>query len=329
MLGIMVGALSCNHISAPDVSNVKVELTCYDFYKDFYAIDTNNVSSDLQNLNTKYSTYLPFYLDTLAIGTISHNDSSWNLENVKYFLTHTDYRSLMDTVSKAFSSTDEITEKIVQTFKYIKYYDLDIALPEKIYYAVSGLNNMLALSANNTLTLCLDYFLGRDYLPYTQIQTPDYLLDRLEKSYIPIAVAQGLYLDKYPADYIEKSLLNLMIDQGKLQYYLSLVVPDAPAYKRFGFTPNAYNWCENNEAMIYQFFASQEMLYSKDLHKVLRYVQDGPFSSGMPQESPGNTGSYIGYKIVKQYMENTKVTLKELLQEQDYKKILTFAKYKP
>ena len=50
----------------------------------------------------------------------------------------------------------------------------------------------------------------------------------------------------------------------------------------------------------------------------------------MPPESPGNTGSWLGWKIVQKFMqENPTYTLKSLMQETDAQKILTLSKYKP
>ncbi len=324
-----LGIHACKTSSSVDVSGIELKVNAYDFYKDFSKLDTNDILNGLEALKNKYPQYLSFYLDTLAVGTVSLEDSIANIENIKYFLSHKDYRSLMDTVEIVYPQTDEITADIIYTLKHIAYYDSSIDLPQNIYYAVSGLSKMVALSGYQNLTVGLDYFLGPDYPPYTQIRTPQYQLGRLDRPYIPIAISQLIYLDNYPLESEGKDLLALMIAQGKMQYFLSLVTPQAQEHMRFGFSLEQMKWCEENEKFIFKFFTANEMLYSKDVHKILRYVNDGPFSTGMPEESPGNTGSFIGYKIVKAYVEKTGTSLPALLAEQDAVKMLTLSKYNP
>ena len=61
-----------------------------------------------------------------------------------------------------------------------------------------------------------------------------------------------------------------------------------------------------------------------------KHVFDGPRTSGMPKNAPGNVGSWVGWQIVNQYMDNAKgkVSLNQLLQT-DATTIMTKSKYKP
>jgi uncharacterized protein YjaZ len=50
----------------------------------------------------------------------------------------------------------------------------------------------------------------------------------------------------------------------------------------------------------------------------------------MPQEAPGETGNYIGWQIVKQFMKrNPTTSMSQLLAIGDAQQILDRAKYKP
>ena len=61
-----------------------------------------------------------------------------------------------------------------------------------------------------------------------------------------------------------------------------------------------------------------------------RHVNDGPMTNGMPQESPGNVGSWVGWQIVNQYMKNMgdRTDLPTLLNT-PAEEILAKSKYKP
>jgi hypothetical protein len=50
----------------------------------------------------------------------------------------------------------------------------------------------------------------------------------------------------------------------------------------------------------------------------------------MPPESPGNTGSWLGWQIIRTYMKkHPEVTLKDLIQLKDAQKILDDSGYRP
>lgn len=327
---VSTSLLSCKTDNTPDVGDIKLDVKAYDFHHDFYAIDTNDIVSGLDELKSKYPNFIHFYLDTIAVGLSNNPEARFNEESVKLFLTIPDYRNLIDTVNMVYKNTASITEDIVNTFKYIKYYDSSIVVPSNIYYVVTGLNDYVAVTRDDKdLCIGLDYFLGENFEPYFRTRKAAFQTIKFQQSMIPIWAATSIYNNNFFQEPYEKNLLALMIDQGKLQYFLALVVPHAKDYQRFGFTPEQMKWCNDNERLIYNFFTAKELLYSKQLSTVMRYVIDGPFSTGMPSESPGNTGSFIGYKIIKAYAENTGASWTEIIQEKDNQKIFKLAKYKP
>ena len=72
-----------------------------------------------------------------------------------------------------------------------------------------------------------------------------------------------------------------------------------------------------------------DYLFSTQQRLIMKYLNDAPFTSGMPVESPGKTVVWTGYQIVKKYMDKTEISLEALMQEQDYHKILRVAGYRP
>jgi hypothetical protein len=61
-------------------------------------------------------------------------------------------------------------------------------------------------------------------------------------------------------------------------------------------------------------------------------MDDGPFTlaNGVPQKSAPRLGEYIGWKIVKSYLDaHPEVDLPTLLRNKDYQQILNESQYKP
>ena len=71
-------------------------------------------------------------------------------------------------------------------------------------------------------------------------------------------------------------------------------------------------------------------LFKTESNILSSYINDGPFTSEITQESPGRLGQWVGWRIVNSYMRNNKeVTLQELMNENDAQKILEQSYYKP
>jgi uncharacterized protein YjaZ len=60
------------------------------------------------------------------------------------------------------------------------------------------------------------------------------------------------------------------------------------------------------------------------------YLNNGPFTAEISQESPGRLGVWVGWQIVDSYMRNNEnVSIKQLIDEGDAQKILEQSFYKP
>ena len=73
------------------------------------------------------------------------------------------------------------------------------------------------------------------------------------------------------------------------------------------------------------------MLYSDEQKLTSRFIDAAPFSKfylEIDNDSPGSVGTWIGWQIVRSYMENNTITLDQLLKT-EAKEIFEKSKYKP
>lgn len=314
---------------APDISKVDVPYQSFAFYKEFSSLDTAHLAQGLQALKNKYPDFTDFYLDTLAGFGLSgaYNDTNAYL---KSFFTHKDYKSLQDTVNIVYPQTQELDRQLMESFKYVRYYDSSFHLPQKVYYFVSGLNGFTAVYQNeNNIGIGLDMFLGADFAPYAAIGIPAYAVRDMKAQSIPVWVMKMIYEDKYPFREEGNDLLSLIIQKGKEAYFLKKTIPYLDDATLLGYTEAQWKWCEEHEPMIYNFFIQNKLLYEKDLQKTARFITGSPNTPGMPTESPGNIGTFVGLKIIESYMDKHSISMHELLEHNDPQKLLSGAKYKP
>ena len=333
---VSVSALfsSCNSSGdSPDVTKVKVELDTRRFDRDLAQIDTNNLSAGLIQLKREYPDFLDFWLDQLMQFGIKGNYSDTTTgvhDQLRIFLTHKDFRGLFDTLAKHFPDTKSIETPLSKGFQYWKHYYPGHHVPEIVYF-LSGLNNWSVVTLDTDIVgIGLDMYLGPDYPFYKSVGIPDYMAQTLKPEYAPVNVFKAIYENSYPFEAEGKNLLEMMIQRGKEQYFVSKMLPFLPDATRLGFTQAQTEWCEKNEALIYNFFVKANMLYETNWGKVLRYVNDGPNAAGMPDESPGNVGTWLGWQIVKAYAaKHPEQPMDSLFAGKDAQRMLQESSYKP
>jgi energy-coupling factor transporter ATP-binding protein EcfA2 len=98
-----------------------------------------------------------------------------------------------------------------------------------------------------------------------------------------------------------------------------------------GYLPEQITWCQENESYIWRYFIEKELLYSTDSKLPNRFTNMAPFSKfylEIDNESPGRVGQWIGWQIVRSFMQNNKVSMQEMI-KMDAKELFKKSKYKP
>jgi uncharacterized protein YjaZ len=176
--------------------------------------------------------------------------------------------------------------------------------------------------------IALDTYLGANHEFYVDI--PKYITQNMEKSQVVSDLATN-YSGKYIFQSQRKTLLDEMIYFGKQLYFKDKMIPFKKDAEKIGYTQSQLDWSIANESYIWQYFVERELLFSTDSSLPARFLAPAPFSKfylELDNESPGRLGQYIGWQIVKAYMENNDVSLMDMLQK-DAAEIFNNSKFKP
>lgn len=267
---------------------------------------------DLPNLKAEY----PFFFPD---GT---PDAVW-IEKMQ----NKDWRDLYAEVKKKYPDFGKQTSEIEDLFKHLKYYFPETVLP-KVYTIIGQMDyNSKAIYANDKLIISLELYLGKDVKFYT---FPEYLRQNFEERQMMPDIVTSYANRKipYPAD---KSLLATMVYYGKELYLKDLVLPTYTDAEKIGYLPEQIAWSQENESYIWRFFIEENLLFSTDSKLPNRFINPSPFSKfylEIDNESPGRIGQWIGWQIVRSFMENNEVSLQDML-KMDAKQLFEKSKYKP
>jgi hypothetical protein len=298
------------------------------FEKDLFSIDSIHYKTQLDSLRSKYRILFPFYFEQVGGWRISDSTKNWN-DSILRFTEDPLSRSLYDSTIKQFPNLDSYQKQLETSLRYFKFYFPNTVIPE----VNSIINGPPAFTVGDSL-LCisLDKYLGPDFslLREEDPKLPDYLLHTFRPEYLAVNSLHVLATNSFSFDETNKNLLDAMIYQGKIIYFLQQVLPGAPDSIVSGFSAQELKWLNDNESEIWKFFVRDNLIYSTDPQEYEKYVNPGPTTSGMPPEAPGNVGSWVGWRIISKYMKlNPGISLSQLMQVENGQQILDGSKYKP
>lgn len=236
--------------------------------------------------------------------------------------------TLQNQVDKVYDF-DKLKEQLNDVFGYTKYYYPDFYVP-KVYTIVAGFE-MDVVPSDSMFLVGLDYFLGEQsyYRPPIEV-VPNYIWQRYSPEAIQTHIAReisGRYNLSNPSD---NSLVNEMIWWGKTYYFIEKTVPKAADSLVIGYSNQEIQDCETYQEDVWGHFVKNELFYATSQVEKRKYLEARPHTFEIGQECPGRIAQWLGWQIVRAYMEkNPQITLPELMKMTNHKDIFEQSKYRP
>ncbi len=309
-----------------NVSGIRIDLQIGRLDQDLFAVTPANIQGVIPALQKKYEPFFQIYnKEILAIG--DSRDSLY----AGYLLTFVRDSN----VNKARLRSDSLfkdfqpySKQLEQAFKHCKYYFPKLPIPLIVAY-LSGYNQSI-VTTPDVLGISLDNYLGSDCPSYRQLGYPLYKRANMVPEKIVYDAMYGWTSRQFEFSGNTENLVSGMIYEGKLLYLLDALIPDGPDSLKIGYSQVQLNWCKAHESEMWNYLIEKKMLFSGDRMGQVRFINPAPFTAPFGQKSPGRTGVWMGWQIVKSYMrKNTALTLKGLMEENDYHKILNESGYSP
>tara|TARA_R110000868_G_scaffold8606_27_gene44385 strand:- start:498 stop:1424 length:927 start_codon:yes stop_codon:yes gene_type:complete len=236
---------------------------------------------------------------------------------------------LLKEVLKVFPEMNKEEQDINSLFKHIKFYFPEFS-PPRVITTTSFVDYRNRIIVTDTIALIsIDSYLGSDHEFYEGIQK--YIKEDFNRDHIVVDLATE-YANKYIYQKQNKTLLDEMIYFGKQLYFKDKVIPFKTKAERIGYTEAQLDWAHVNESYIWRYFVERELLFSTDSKLPSRFINPAPFTKfyleEIDSESPGRLGQYMGWQIMKAYMQNNKISLKEMLITSP-EEIFNNSKFKP
>jgi gliding motility-associated lipoprotein GldB len=325
----LITLFSCKQDKRPDVSQINLDVRILRFDQDLFSGQSKPVEQTNALLRKKYGNFYDDYVNRVV-----GNGQVSGPEILQVLYKDQAYKDLNHDADSVFKDLRPIEKDLSQAFKYISYYYPKTKVPRIISF-VSGFEVQTPIG-DNYLGFGMDMFLGKNSRFYGAIvqNVPRYISRRFSPEYVVPRLTETFAREElFPERDEDRTLLSKMVQNGKILYFMDQVLdPAVPDSVKIGYTGQQLGWCKAFEGNIWGYFMENELLFNTDYQKIQVYLTEGPFTPGLGEkkESAPKLGVWMGWQIVRKYMEeNPNITLQQLMAERDSEKILRASGYKP
>ena len=316
----------------PDVSGIGIEVHVKRLEQEMFNLKSNDEIVSFLNKNSWFS--------EKYLKRSSYPHDSVLINNIEVLITNEYLDTLYQECQEVFGDFSELKKDFESAFKSVKYYYPDFFIPE-IYTVVTGFGlaglqiniptNDLFVS-DSIIIIGIDYFLGEQarWRPPAEQGFYEYIVRRFTKEYIVPYSVMSISKKYNKSDFKNSTLLAAMIYYGKLYYFTKQILPCIEDSIIIGYTSREFSDCYEIQDIIWAHFIKRELLYQTSPMIITKYTGERPYTAEIGKVCPGRIGRWLGWEIIKKYMiQNTGVTLQDLMEDTDAQKIFTLSKYKP
>ena len=318
-------------IRRPDVSNIDIDVRIERFDTEISNIKVDDIPSYNVKWTSKYGAFYNDFLFTM-LGVGRPQDTITVNSILPQVLQKAEFKDLSAAVQKKYPNMDRQEKELVEAFKYLKYYYPEFKVPRVITF-FSGFAYQIPIG-EDYVGIGLDMFLGADseFYPALVQSIPLYMSRRFTPENITPRVVEALLREEfYPIPDNTRSTLQHMLYNGKVLYALDVILGESSDELKIGYTKEQLLWAKKYESDVWTWFMQENLLYSTDQMRIQKYFTEAPFTPelGENNESAPKLGNYIGWMIVRKFMDkNPTLDLKDLFAIDDAQSILEGSKYK-
>ncbi|WP_423130066.1 hypothetical protein [Gaoshiqia sp. Z1-71] len=307
-----------------DLSGVQIDLRFYSLDDDLFSA-SEEPEKKLREIETNFKDFMPvFTYEMIRIGGPDDPDYDSQLQ---LFLTDTMIIGLKEKADQLIRK-DQLKDALTRAFRYYHYYFPEKVIPD-IYTCISGFNQSVVMT-DSLIGISLDKYLGAGFSYYPRLGIPAYISRNMHPQKIVPEVMYAWGSTEFPFEGGAPFVVDRMIYEGKILYFLDAMLPDVHDTLKIGYTKKQLAFCKAREEMMWTYLAEHKLLFSTERMDIKRYVDEAPYTSGFTTDSPGRAGAWLGWQIVRSYMKkNPEVSLPELMADTNYQGILNQSAYQP
>jgi len=299
-----------------------IEVNLLRYEQDLFNIDQANMAAAFAGLYGKYPDNI------IANGAWNNKEM---LQSIKGFINDPVIQEIYKDTQTQFADMTEFKEQITPALTLYLTHFPDEKVPD-FCTLVSGIDFQMpqVFGYQNTIFICLDMYLGKDYKHYGQAGMPKYIAARCDKKYMATDCFSKALVYKHLPEKTLVTLLDNMVDAGKKMLFTQTMFPNTDPQDILEYSKEQYKWATSHESAVWHRMIEKNLVYNNSDDVIRRMMDETPFTRDFGNDSPGRMGVFIGFQIVQSYMKtHPGTTLKDLMAMTDSQKFLKESGYKP
>ncbi|MEZ4937189.1 MAG: hypothetical protein R2799_06305 [Crocinitomicaceae bacterium] len=311
-----------------DVSGIDIEINYFNLNKELFT--TKDLKATNKEMYEKYGDIYEIYISNcLKMGSATQMGVE---DRLRAFVSNADMQLVAQDIEKIFGDLSQVKKRINEAFKHLKYYYNEGKIPKNILFYNSTFEYGV-ISYKENIGIGLEMYLGSNSevikrLP--PIEFPEYQKEKMTEEYMVVDVMRSWFEYHYMDEEVPEDFMGNLIHYGKIMYMLDAIIPNEKDYVKIRYSRDQLEWVEGNENNIWKVIVDSEILFTTDIKVIRNYFGEGPFTPGLPEGAPPRAGMFIGWKMVRDFMEeNPDMKLPELMaiKPNEYRKI--YRSYNP
>lgn len=310
-LALLISACGSDPLDV-DVSDVQVKI-------DFVNMDSiwgKAKGRDFLKADTDFRQRIPEIYDyelgyCLRIGKIS--DTA--LVNSLTQFTKDPFMSRVEmAIQREFKDLSGVRAEIIDGFKHVKYHIPTANIPKTIVFMNSVFTSS-AFSTQHEIGIGLERYLGAKSSVIKDLPNDmffEWIKEGMDRRYLVRDALCSWIMTTYVPE-IDGDLAEQIIRWGKILYLTEAALPNAPESIIPRYSEADYAWALENEYALWKYLVDQKMLFKIDELNKTNLLNEGPFTPGLPEKGPDRLGQFLGWRMVRKYMEVKEITVEELL----------------
>ena len=217
-------------------------------------------------------------------------------------------------IKREFKDLSSVKAELLDGFRHVKYHLPSAKLPTNIVFMNSVFTSS-AFSSQKEIGIGLERYLGEKSAVIEDLPNDmffGWIKEGMDRRYLVRDAFPSWIMTHYIPE-TDGNLAEQIIRWGKILYLTEAAIPDAPESIIPRYSEEDYKWALENEYSLWKYLVDQKMLFKIDELNKTNLLNEGPFTPGLPEKGPDRLGQFLGWRMVRKYMEVKDITVEELM----------------
>ena len=248
-----------------------------------------------------------------CIGISDLNDTAF-VNSMRSFLADPYIKRVEERISDQFKDLSTHRNEIYSGFQHLKFHLPKVKIPESVVF----MNSFFASNAFSTerqIGVGLERYLGKETDVILELPGDSFyqwMKDGLDERYLSRDALCSWIMTHIVED-VSGNLAEQMIRWGKVIYLTEAAFPEKDKSILLRYSEEGMKWALDQERDIWDYLVREKLLFKIDERFKINMLNEGPFTVGLPEKGPDRLGQFIGWRMVRKYMEIKRVSVEELI----------------